>query len=62
MIKNIWFLQVDDSEAANFINAVKANRSLTELILSNNKIGEAENYNTVFPDYQTGNFLIILDV
>ena len=46
--------QVDDGEAAHFIEAVKENHSLKELILSNNKIGEAENYNTVFPDYQTG--------
>ena len=49
---------MDDSEAASFIEAVKANRSLKELILSNNKIGEAENYNTVFPDYTTGQLFI----
>jgi Ran GTPase-activating protein (RanGAP) involved in mRNA processing and transport len=46
--------QVDDGECASFIDAVKANKSLKELDLSNNKIGDQENYNTVFPDFTTG--------
>lgn len=47
-------MQVDDGECASFIEAVKQNRSLRELDLSNNKIGDQENYNTVFPDFTTG--------
>jgi hypothetical protein len=45
---------VDDFEAAPFIDAVKENRSLLELDLTDNLIGGAENLNTVMPDLITG--------
>jgi hypothetical protein len=45
---------VDDFEAEAFIGAVMENRSLTELDLSSNLIGGAENLNTVYPDLVTG--------
>lgn len=45
---------VDDFECGRFIEAVKQNRSLRELDLSSNKIGTAENLNTVMPDIVTG--------
>lgn len=45
---------VDDYECDRFIDAVKRNSSLKTLILSNNKIGLAENLNTVMPDLTTG--------
>ena len=45
---------VDDFEAAAFLGAVMENRSLTELDLSSNLIGGAENLNTVYPDLTTG--------
>ena len=42
------------------MEAIKNNKSLVELDLSNNKIGSAENLNTVMPDLVTGvsHFLI----
>lgn len=46
---------MDDFECERFIEAVKSNTSLRELVLSNNKIGQAENLNTVYPDLTTGN-------
>lgn len=45
---------VDDYECKKFIEAIKLNNSLRELDLSNNKIGAAENLNTVMPDIVTG--------
>jgi len=45
---------VDDFEAEAFLSAVMENRSLTELDLSSNLIGGAENLNTVYPDLTTG--------
>eukprot|EP01038_Epipyxis_sp_PR26KG_P005119 gene5119-7131_t len=45
---------VDDFECDRFIEAVKVNKSLRELDLSQNKIGTAENLNTVMPDLTTG--------
>jgi Ran GTPase-activating protein (RanGAP) involved in mRNA processing and transport len=45
---------VDDFEAEAFLSAVMENRSLTELDLSSNLIGGAENLNTVYPDLITG--------
>ena len=51
---NFFILQVDDFECDRFIEAVKMNSSLKELVLSRNKIGQAENLNTVYPDLTTG--------
>jgi Ran GTPase-activating protein (RanGAP) involved in mRNA processing and transport len=45
---------VDDFECERFVEAIKNNNSLVELDLSNNKIGSAENLNTVMPDLITG--------
>ncbi|KAJ1393741.1 hypothetical protein B484DRAFT_408123 [Ochromonadaceae sp. CCMP2298] len=45
---------VDDFECERFVEAIKQNRSLVELDLSNNLIGSAENLNTVMPDLITG--------
>lgn len=45
---------VDDFECERFIEAIKQNKSLRELNLSANKIGTAENLNTVMPDIITG--------
>jgi Ran GTPase-activating protein (RanGAP) involved in mRNA processing and transport len=45
---------VDDFECERFVEAIKNNNSLVELDLSNNKIGSAENLNTVMPDLVTG--------
>ena len=45
---------VDDFEAEPFIDAVKENRSLLDLDLTDNLIGGAENLNTVMPDLITG--------
>jgi len=45
---------VDDFECERFVEAIKCNSSLVELDLSNNKIGSAENLNTVMPDLVTG--------
>jgi Ran GTPase-activating protein (RanGAP) involved in mRNA processing and transport len=45
---------VDDFECERFVEAIKQNRSLVELDLSNNKIGQQENLNTVMPDLVTG--------
>ena len=45
---------VDDFECERFVEAIKCNSSLVELDLSNNKIGSAENLNTVMPDLITG--------
>ncbi len=57
---------VDDFECERFVEAIKNNKSLVELDLSNNKIGSAENLNTVMPDLVTGvrtsyvnNFLVV---
>jgi Ran GTPase-activating protein (RanGAP) involved in mRNA processing and transport len=45
---------VDDYECTNFAMCMKNNSNLTELDLSNNKIGSAEALNTVRPDLTTG--------
>ena len=45
---------VDDYECERFVEAIKDNKSLLELELSHNKIGSAENLNTVMPDLITG--------
>ena len=45
---------VDDFECSRFVEAIRENRSLRELDLSNNKLGTAENLNTVMPDIITG--------
>jgi hypothetical protein len=45
---------VDDFECEAFIESVKQNKSIKELDLSNNLIGQAENLNTVMPDLITG--------
>eukprot|EP01031_Cornospumella_fuschlensis_P030219 gene30219-36515_t len=45
---------VDDDECQNFVDALHHNRSLTELDLSDNKVGSSENLNTVMPDIVTG--------
>lgn len=45
---------VDDFECGKFVAAVKKNLSLRELDISSNKIGGAENLNTVMPDIVTG--------
>jgi Leucine-rich repeat (LRR) protein len=45
---------VDDYECERFVEAIKDNKSLLELELSHNKIGSAENLNTVMPDLVTG--------
>jgi hypothetical protein len=44
---------VDDFEGERFVNALASNTSLTEVDLSFNKIGSAENLNTVYPDLVT---------
>lgn len=44
---------VDDFEGERFVNALAGNTSLTEVDLSFNKIGSAENLNTVYPDLVT---------
>lgn len=45
---------VDDQECAEFMDAVRSNKSLTALCLSHNLIGDAEIFNTVNPDLITG--------
>jgi hypothetical protein len=45
---------IDDFEAHLFILPLKTNPTITELDLSNNKIGTSENLNTVLPDIITG--------
>jgi len=45
---------VDDYECERFVEAIKDNTSLVELELSHNKIGSAENLNTVMPNLITG--------
>eukprot|EP00937_MAST-01D_sp_MAST-1D-sp2_P003129 g3129.t1 len=45
---------VDDSEARCIIEALEDNRSVTELDLSHNLLGNSEPLNTVFPDQVTG--------
>ena len=45
---------IDDNECAEFIISIAENKSLLKLDLSNNLIGEMEDYNTVFPDFITG--------
>jgi len=45
---------VDDYGCERFVEAIKDNKSLLELELSHNKIGSAENLNTVMPDLVTG--------
>jgi hypothetical protein len=44
---------VDDFEGERFITALQQNTTLTELDLSNNKLGSAETLNTVMPDITT---------
>ena len=44
---------VDDFEGAAFITALMKNKSVKEIDLSNNKLGVAENLNTVMPDITT---------
>ena len=44
---------VDDFEGAAFITALMKNKSVKEIDLSNNKLGTAENLNTVMPDITT---------
>jgi hypothetical protein len=50
---------VDDYECENFITSIKANSTLTEIDLSNNKIGSAEALNVVRPDLITGMYIYI---
>ena len=45
---------VDDGECGNLMDAISENRTITKLGLSNNLIGKAEPYNTVYPDLITG--------
>lgn len=45
---------VDDDECQNFVLALHQNRCLQEIDLSDNKIGNSENLNTVLPDITTG--------
>ena len=45
---------IDDYEAAAFMNAFEKNKSVHTLNLSQNRIGEAENLNVVQPDFTTG--------
>jgi hypothetical protein len=47
-------LDIDDFECGRFVLALPTNMKLKELDLANNKIGSAENLNTVFPDVVTG--------
>ncbi|RYH14419.1 hypothetical protein EON65_33630 [archaeon] len=47
---------VDDYECQRFVDAIQQNKSLRELDLSNNKVGMAENLNTVMPNIVTGNY------
>ena len=44
---------IDDFECERFLNAIKGNMVLSELDLSNNLLGSAENLNTVMPDLIT---------
>jgi hypothetical protein len=44
---------VDDFEGERFVNSLQNNKSIKEIDLSYNKIGSAENLNTVFPDLTT---------
>lgn len=45
---------IDDNEAASFMSALEKNKSVTNLNLSRNRIGEAEALNFVQPDFKTG--------
>lgn len=45
---------VDDEECEKFVRSIKENKNLQELDLANNKLGQAENLNTVYPDLITG--------
>lgn len=45
---------VDDYECQRFVEAIQQNKSLKELDMSSNKVGMAENLNTVMPDLVTG--------
>ena len=50
MNDELWMMK----ECERFVCAVKGNKNLQELDLSNNKVGQAENLNTVMPDLITG--------
>jgi len=45
---------VDDGECEGFISALQGNSTLTEIDLSQNKLGSSEVLNTVMPDVTTG--------
>lgn len=45
---------IDDSECDRFITALRYNTTMTELDMSNNKIGVSETLNVVKPDFRTG--------
>ncbi|EQC36905.1 hypothetical protein SDRG_05733 [Saprolegnia diclina VS20] len=45
---------IDDHECAAFMSAFESNKSVVDLRLSRNRIGEAENLNVVQPDLITG--------
>lgn len=55
-LRKLWLAKadIDDHECADFMCAVRNNRSLTTLSLSNNLIGDAESFNTLNPDFVTG--------
>lgn len=45
---------VDDFECEKFVSCIENNTTLTYLSLRDNKIGQAETLNTVYPDLTTG--------
>lgn len=51
---NLNQADVDDFEAARFVSSLKKCKSLTDVDLANNKLGAAENLNTVMPNLVTG--------
>ncbi|ETV96818.1 hypothetical protein, variant [Aphanomyces invadans] len=50
----VCMADIDDSECAAFMVAFEANKSVVQLRMSRNRIGEAENLNVVQPDFVTG--------
>lgn len=55
-LRQLWLNKsdIDDYECADFMKAVRSNRSLTVLSMSNNLVGENETRNTVDPMLVTG--------
>ena len=49
---------IDDFECGDLMEALKVNKSLVSLDLKDNLLGEKEQLNVVFPDFDTGGEVI----